>query len=109
MNYFFSYTRLLVSFFFQVFVLPCNSFGLTRTILIQMVGRGKARATRAGPAETPEASDQTPQYVIDILARMQAMEERFADSSASVPHRQPVIHPVAQPVASVLQQAQLSV
>ena len=75
-----------------------------------MVGRGKARATRAGPAVTPEASEQAPQYVIDILARMQAMEERFADSSASVPHRQPVVQPVFQPaVVPVFPQAQLAV
>ena len=70
-----------------------------------MVGRGKARATRAGPAVTPEASDQAPQYVIDLFARIQAMEERFADSSGSAPHRQPepqpVIHQVAQPVPVV--------
>jgi len=73
-----------------------------------MVGRGKAHATRAGPAVTPEVSDQAPQYVIDILARLQAMEERFADSSASVPHRQPVIHPVAQPAAPVFPQVQIA-
>ena len=78
-----------------------------------MVGRGKARATRAGPAVTPEASDQVPQYVIDLYARLQAMEERFADSSGSASHRQPevqpgiqiepqpVIHQVVQPVPIV--------
>ena len=71
---------------------------MTRTILIQMVGRGKARATRVGPAVTPEASDQTPQYVIDIFARLQAMEERFADSSDSTPRIQPVVQPVVPPV-----------
>ena len=59
-----------------------------------MVARGKARAIRARPAVEPEPAEQTPQYVIDILSRMQAMEEHFADSSDSVLRRQPVVLPI---------------
>ena len=69
-------------------------------LLLQMVGSGKSPATRARArtraSATPESSEeQPPQYVFDILARMQAMEERFA--ACPRPTHQPVVQPGVQP------------
>ena len=64
-----------------------------------MVGRGKTPVTWARAASaTPESSEKAPQYIIDIMARMQAMEEHFADNHALAPQRQPIIQPIIQPV-----------
>ena len=72
-------------------------------LLFQMVGRGKAPATRARArtraSATPESSEEhTPQYVFDLLARIQAMEERFAASPIPAPQPQPVVQPVVAAV-----------
>ena len=79
-------------------------------LLFQMVGRGKAPATRARArtraSATPESSEEhTPQYVFDLLARMQAMEERFAAGPIPAPQPQPVEQPtVVQPVVAAVVQ-----
>ena len=72
-------------------------------LLFQMVGRGKAPATQARArtraSATPESSEEhTPQYVFDLLARMQAMEERFAAGPIPAPQPQPVVQPMVAAV-----------
>ena len=66
----------------------------------------------ARASATPESSEeQPPQYVFNILARMQAMEERFAAGPRPAPQPvvqpgvQPELHPVEQP--TVIPQIQL--
>ena len=83
-------------------------------LLFQMVGRGKAPATRARArtraSATPESSkEHTSQYVFDLLARMQAMDERFAAGPIPTPQPQPVeqptvVQPVVQPVVAAVVQ-----
>jgi len=73
-----------------------------------MVGRGKARATRAGPAHDAEPAEQAPQYLIDLLApmtaRMQALEDRLAGGREASPPRRQTIVPQVQLAAPAIDQ-----